>query len=180
MPGFLFADTNPKAAGIFGLLLLLASHPCRALRSTLAFPVHTHMQTHTDEHTIDYKYSGQDRRYVQHNVRRGHNTHCAHFKPATSSLSALFCGEKKKNCTSALLVLFIQASLSVIAHKLARLCHCLFFSSAFSALIRCVDCCKLSQSSGVVCLFVSEGERWCLESTCATQRDTLHQDRLSR
>lgn len=96
MPGFLLADTNPKAAGIFCLLLLLASHPCRALRSTLAFPVtHTRTQTYTDEHTIDYKYSGQDRRYVQHNVRRGHNTHCAHFNPATELSVSTFLCEKK-------------------------------------------------------------------------------------
>lgn len=119
VPGFLLADTNPNAAGIFCLLLLLASHPCRALRSThTSFPSHTHIQTYTDEHMMNYKYSGQDWRYVQHNVRRGHNTHCAHFNPATElSVSTLMWENKtkKKTCTSAHLMLFIQADLSMNA-----------------------------------------------------------------
>lgn len=64
VPGFLFADTNPKAAGIFCLLLLLASHPCRALRSTFTPPVslnHTHAHQHTHDYGMDYKYSGKER-----------------------------------------------------------------------------------------------------------------------
>lgn len=97
VPGFLLTDTNPKAAGIFCLLLCLASHPCRALRSTHWLShSHTRIQTYTDEHMMDYKYSSQDWVNVQHSVHWGHNTHHAHFSPATEfSVSTHFTGEKK-------------------------------------------------------------------------------------
>lgn len=97
VPGFLLADTNPKAAGIFCLLLLLASHPCRALRFTHWLSQwNTRIQTSTDEHMMDYKYSGQDWRNMQHNVRWGHNAHCAHFKPTTKVSVSTFLWEKQK------------------------------------------------------------------------------------
>lgn len=62
-----------------------------------SFPSHTHIQTYADEHMMNYKYSGQDWRYVQHNVRRGHNTHCAHFNPATELSVSTFLWGKKNN-----------------------------------------------------------------------------------
>lgn len=162
VPGFLLADTNPKAAGIFCLLLLLASHPCRALRFTHWLSQwNTRIQTSTDEHMMDYKYSGQDWRYVQRNVRWGHNTHCAHFNPTTRSPSALFC--RKKN-------LHICSSDAVHLGRLVHECApwspdssvpFAVFLFARTALIRCVSCCMTSQASGIVCLFmfVSVGER---------------------
>lgn len=51
VPGFPLADTNPKAVGIFCLLLLLASRSCRGLRSAVCFPV-THTYAKLDEHTL--------------------------------------------------------------------------------------------------------------------------------
>lgn len=108
-----FLLSNPKAVWIFCLLLLLASHPCRALRSTLAFPVtHTCTQTYTDEHMIGYKYSGQDRKCTMFARDRTHVVLISTLPP--SSLSAVFCvGGGEKTCTSAYLMPFIYADLSM-------------------------------------------------------------------
>lgn len=134
---------------------------------------------------MNYKYSGQDWRYVQHNVRRGHNTHCAYFNPATELSVSTFLWEKKPKKLAHLLIWccsFRQTCpwMRSMEPRLKR-SHCRFLVGALTALIRCVSCCMTSRASGVVCLFMfeSEGERCSLESTCATQRVTLHHDRAS-
>lgn len=157
MPDLLLADTNPKAAGIYCILLLLASHPCRAFRFTLAFPV-TRTNAESDEHMIDYKYSG-----------KGLATHATHCTPQTvlisalprSSLAALFCVKSSHIC-----------SLDTVDFRQARPCGLVaVLLWAGTVLVRCVGRGVTSRASGVVCLlvFASEGEKCYLESTCATQ-----------
>lgn len=100
-----------------------------------------------------------------------------------SSLSAHFCRKKPAHL---LICSFDAVHLGRLVHKCAPRSPnwsgpIAVLLSAHRALIRCVSCCMTSQASGVACLFVFvyEGERCSLESTCETQWVTLHHDRLS-
>lgn len=94
--GFLLADTNPKAAGDF--FSPLAASCLTPLQGShihiLAFLV-SHKQTYTDEHMMDYKYTGQDWVCVQPSIHRG--THRARSSSAAElSVSTFLLGVKKK------------------------------------------------------------------------------------
>lgn len=71
VPGFLLADTNPKAAGDFLPLAASCLTPLQGSQiHTLAFLV-SHVQTYTDERMMDYKYAGQDWGYAGVSVHLG-------------------------------------------------------------------------------------------------------------
>lgn len=185
VPDFLLADTNPKAAGIFCLLLLLASHPCRALRSThWLSQSHTHIFRHAQMNTwwtinIRARIGGMCSTMYAGDITR---TVLISTLPP-SSPSALYCGNEKKT--------------NKLAHLLSW--YCSLRQTCPRTTLRCphpsvpvaVSCWRLQHSldvlavawhaSGVVGLFmfVSEDERCSLESTCATQRVTLQHDRAS-